>query len=389
MIDYKYPKSFPNKEEQKFLTLIFSNENDFIDLWEKWKKDINFNNINYSVLRLMPLLYLRLKKFNVVDGPIGRIKGMYKMAWYKNQMILDSVRKVILLFNEANIPVVLLKGVPLIENVYKDKGARCLGDADILISPKYLEKAMEIMVHNGWDYFNKSPFYINRFKAPLENKILKEVTFSNNQNTEIDIHWSLFMFLFKENKSHLMSYDEIFKYTSDFDLKGAKYKMPCIEDMIIHIVVHGAEGNNHRTLRWVADVVTIIKTMPVDWIFLLERTKKFEVVMEINVAFSYLYKNYSFLIPESFIEQLKEIPIEKDKVKEYYITTNTINKSLFGTLLYLWRGYWLHERKGKFPVSLYYFIDYICKSWGINKKRQIPAFIFEKYKIRIVKIFHR
>lgn len=389
MRNFKYPKSFPNKEEELFLKLILSNENDFEELYYKWEKEVVFDDISYSILRLMPSLYLRLKNLNIVDDKVGRIRGMYKMAWYKNQLILNSVKNVIFLFNKENIPVISLKGIPLIENVYKDPGARFLGDADILVDPKYIEKVINIMRANSWKYLYQSPFYINRFNKPLENKILKEVTFINHQDVKIDIHWGLFMFIFNENREHPMSYDEVLKHSIDFDMKGAKYKMPCIEDMIIHIIVHGAEGNNNRTLRWIADVVKIIRTIPINWEFLIERIRKFEVAMEFNVAFSYLLKNFSISVPESFIQELSKLPIDNYKIKEYYITTNTIRSSLLGTLPYLWRGYWLHERKGNFFTSWYYFIDYVCQSWGIAKKRQIPAFIIEKYKKRINSLFHK
>lgn len=390
MKDFKYPKSFPNKEEELFLKLILSNDNNFEELYYKWEREVVFNDINYAVLRLIPLLYLKLKSFNIKSDLIGKIRGMYKMAWYKNQLILDSVKSVIDLFNKENIPIILLKGVPLIENVYKDPGARYLGDADILVDPQYIKKAIKIMINDGWKYLDPSPFYVNRFTEPLtRNKIDKEVTLKNHQDVEIDVHWSLFMFLFKENREHPMSYSEVFKYSLDCDIKGAKYKMPCIEDMIIHIIVHGAERNSHRTLRWVADVVNIIKNKSIDWNFLMERIKKFEVKVEIRIAFIFLSENFSIPIPKLFMEELINIPIKNDDIKEYYRRTDTIEKSIMGTFPYLWNRYWLYDCRGNLFTSWYYFIDYICQSWGINKKRQIPAFIIEKYKKRINGLFHK
>lgn len=384
MKKFKYPKSFPNKKEEFFLKLILSSDEDFPILWKQWRKEIILGDINYAILKLIPLLYLRLKESDIGDSTMGKVKGIYKMAWYKNQLILNSVKNILFLFNKENIPVILIKGVPLLENVYKDRGARSLGDADVLIDPQHIKKAIKIMVDNGWKYLDPSPFYINRFKEPLtKNKIDKEITFTDDKNVEIDIHWSLFPFLVKENREHPMSYNEVFKYSFLFNIEGAEYRMPCMEDMIIHIIIHGAERNNHRTLRWVLDVVSIIKTMPINWKFLIERIKKFEVSVEINIAFSYLLNNLSISVPESFIEELSKLPIESNKLNEYYKKMNTIKKSLFGTLPSLWHRYWLYDRKGNFFTSWYYFIDYISQSWGITRKRQILIFIFEKYKKRI------
>ena len=390
MKKFKYPKSFPNREEESFLKLALSNDDDFPVLWEQWRKEFALDYINYAILKLIPFIYLRLKKLNIVDDVTGKVKGMYKMAWYKNQLILNSVKNIVFLLNKENIPVILLKGVPLLENVYQDKGARSLGDADILIDQQYITRIIKIMVDNGWQYLDSSPFYINRFKEPLaKNKIDKEITFTNDKNVEIDIHWSLFPFLVKDNREHPMSYNEVFKYSLLSDMNGAPYRMPCMEDMIIHIIIHGAERNNHRTLRWVLDVVSIIKTMPINWEFLIERVKKFEVSVEISIAFSYLINNLSIPVPESFIDELSKLPMEDRKVKEYYRKMNSIEKSILGTLPSLWHRYWLYDRKGNFFTSWYYFIDYISQSWGITKKRQIPVFIFEKYKKRVSILFHK
>lgn len=383
MKKFKYPNSFPNKEEKLFLDLILSKEEEFPKLWKEWRNNIIFDNINYSILKLISFLHLRLKSFDISDEITGKIKGIYRLTWYKNQLILNATRDLIILLEKENITVILLKGVPLLENVYKNSGARFLGDSDILIDPKYIKKVTNIMLNNGWNYLYQSDFSINRHTDPLSNKIIKEITFINDKNVEIDVHWSLFVFLFKENREHPMSYDEIYKHSLDFELKGVKYKMPCMEDMIIHIIAHGAEEINYRTLRWVLDIIIIIRNNSIDWEFLIERTKKFEVEIELNVAFSYLINNFLVSIPESFIEELSKLPIKKIKIKEYYRRTNKRENLFFGSFFNLWRRYWLYNKKGNLFISLYYFLDYICKSWGITKKRQIPRFIYEKYRNRI------
>lgn len=383
MRDFRYPKSFPNKEEELFLKLILADDNNFQKIWDKWKEEIVFDNINYATLRLIPFLYLRLRKLGIKEKIVGRIKGIYKLAWYKNQLTVNAIKNIILIFNKEKIPVILLKGIPLIENIYKDKGARFLGDADILIDKKHIEKAVEILLSNNWQYLYKSPSSLNRVKKPLENKIIREVAFKDNNDVEIDIHWKLFDFLFRENREHPMSYEEIIKYSIDSNLGSAEYKMPCAEDMIIHIIVHGAEENEHRTLRWVLDTISVIKIMPINWEFLVERIKKFGVSVEVYIAFLYIVENSFIPVPESFMIELSRLPMEKTKIKEYYRISNTNSSFLFGSFPKLWYRYWYFERKGNFFTSWYYLIDYVCDNWGIAQKRQIPAFLIEKYRKRI------
>lgn len=388
MRDFKYPKGFPNKEEELFLKLILSSQDDFPGLWEQREKLIDFERLKKAILKLIPLLYLRLKKLGISANKMGKIKGIYNFTWYRNQLVFNAVKNVVSLLNKENIPVILLKGVPLLKNVYQNTGARSVSDVDILIDPKYVEKGVEVIKANDWQYQDQSPFAIKRISEPLANKYIKEITFIDKQKIQVDLHWRLFMFVFKENREHPMSYEEVFNHSLDFEVQGVRCKIPCPEDMIIHIIVHGAEQVFERTLRWVLDVVSLIRTTPIDWEFLIERIKKFDVAVELNVAFSYLLKNYSIPVPESFIQELSKLPMKKEKIKDYYRKANHTEFMVCGKLSNLWRGYWLYERKGTTFTSWYYFIDYVCKSLGITKKRQMPAFIFEKYKQRIQSVLH-
>jgi hypothetical protein len=385
----KYPKSFPNKEEELFLGMALSSNTDFPRLWQRWKEGVVLDDLDKATSKLLPFLYLRLKELNLADDETKKIEGVYRFTWHKNLLIIDSASKAISLLNKANIPVIVLKGVPLLAKVYKNTGARSIGDADLLVDPGSFKKAVEIMKANDWQYIYESPFAIKKLSGPLADKYIEEITFFNDQNIQIDVHRSLFAYLFNENREHPMSYDEIFKHSVPCDVKGAQCRMPCAEDMIIHLAVHGSRQVYQRTLRWVLDVVSVIRAMPVDWQFLLDRIKKFGVAVELAVAFSYLSKTYSIAVPELFLKDLWGLPKEKAKIREFYRVTNNTEYLLFGKLLYLWRGYWLYERKGNALTDWYRFIDYACEYYGISKKRQIPAFVIERYKQRLGAVLHK
>jgi hypothetical protein len=389
MKDLKYPKSFPNKKEDSFLRMLLSDRKDFPELYRQWKEQIVFASLDKARLKLIPFLYLRLKELDTPDEEIKVIKGVYKFTWYKNLLIMDTVRKVISSFIKEDIPVILLKGVPLLVNAYNNTGARALGDADILIDPRHVEKALKIMNANDWKYLRPWPFLINSISGPHPDRYFKEITFINMQKITIDMHFNLFDFSVKDNKRHPMSYDEVFQYAVDFSLKGVGCRVPCNEDMIIHIIAHGAHQNVERTLRWVLDVATIIRSVEIDWEFLLKRIKKFDLAVELNVAFSYLFRNHSIPVPESFINRLSQLPMERRNIKNYYKNATNIEHMLFGSVSILWRVYWRDERKGNLFTSWFYFIDFACKGLGIRNKWHLPAFIMGKYKNRIVIILNK
>jgi hypothetical protein len=404
--DLKFPESFPNNDEELFLKLILCNEPDFPGLWEQWLKENRFDDIDFATMGLVPLLYLQLRKFAIKNeitpaiGPLfseipkitGRIKGIYKLAWFKNQMLMDTVSKIVLLFNQKNIPVMLLKGIPLLLNVYKDTGARFLGDADILIEPQFAPQVVNLMLSNGWSYKDINPsLSANRELAVNSlNRITHATTFINEQKIEIDIHWNVFHIdnqwnalelLFLKKTGPKVFNDLHWKNSQEILIKGVHCRTLCIEDILIHIIAHGAGGNKHRPFRWVADAVHIIRNSEINWEFLLENTKKFDLNVELYFGISYLIKHNFIDVSDSVVREISKLPLKEKKIKQYYKSSKVERYSLLGNNLpFLWYRYWNFEQKKAFPLNYFYFIDYLSKSWGLDKKRQIPLFILGKYK---------
>ncbi len=388
-----FPKSFPNKDEELFLKLLLNSDEDFPMLWKTWKSAVVFEDIDYATLRLLPLLYLRLKKFAIDDELSGRIKGVYRLAWSKNQLLLDAVKKIIMMCNEQDIPVLVLKGISLLVSVYKDTGARFMSDADILIKPEHVRRVTDLMIKNGWRFHNHSQAYLSKISSVGINK---EITFMNERGIELDIHWKIFedfsLYLnpfesfSKINRRESLANASLWEQSVLFIYGGAEYRVLSPEDMLIHVIVHGAEGNNHRTLRFVVDSIYIIRNQRVDWARFVVHLREFDCATEIHIAFSYLRKHFPSDIPESVAQQIADEPLSKRKIRKYYKSANkTIQYLPFGNFFLLWRNYWQYEPRGRFPMSVYYFADYLRKAWGLSRKREIPVFIFNKYKKRFFK----
>ena len=393
MKDFPFPKSFPDANETLFLKLVLSDNKEFQTLWNEWRATIVFDDINYAMTRLLPLLYLRTRALGIEDDITGKLKGTYKLIWLKNQLLIDSGAKAIGLLQEHNIPVMILKGAPLLLNTYKDLGARYLGDVDILIHPSHAQKAVMLLLAHGWSdikgWRHPNPTFGSHEKETARELTLvgKGTAFSNQKDHEIDLHWKLFydhFHLFKKNNEHPMSYAALLKNAEPLMIKNLSCTTPCPEDALIHIIVHGAVHNAHRTIRWVTDTSSIIKTSNINWTRLIEHTTTFGFEIEVTVAFSYLVKNFNLPIPKSFQDELSKLTFSKKDLDTYYKTGKRAPYRPFGIFPLLWHMYWNYESKGSFPMNLYYFLDYLCKNWGLQRKRDLVAFIVKKYKSRLL-----
>ncbi len=110
-MNYRYPKSFPDYTESNFLDMLFAPDELFLEKFETWQDEFDFNNTPIAISRLIPNLYKRLAQYPYDQiGDINKIKGIYKLAWYKNQSLLRDLSYVLNILKEISLPCVLLKG---------------------------------------------------------------------------------------------------------------------------------------------------------------------------------------------------------------------------------------------------------------------------------------
>ena len=105
---------------------------------------------------------------------------------------LSETRRLCDLLEQAGVPVLVLKGVPLSQAVFGDASVRDVGDIDLLIAPQAEETADRILIADN--------FFRNDPSAPLTPRRRlswqrhgKDYTYrSNRDDFEIDLHWRLF-----------------------------------------------------------------------------------------------------------------------------------------------------------------------------------------------------
>ncbi|MEJ0001893.1 MAG: nucleotidyltransferase family protein [bacterium] len=377
-----FPKSFPDKDEQLFLDLLLCADKDFPLLWDAWKNAVAFDAVDHGTLRLLPLLAIRLKKLNMQDPLLGRIRGVYKLAWVKNQGLLDAMAKTVALLEENRIPVLLLKGIPLLIEAYKDEGARFLGDSDVLVHPENAKRAITLMLGAGWKLKTRQFPKLDHFSDESLPRIVKEITFMNEQRMEIDMHWRIFEAKGGIDERETVLARDVWGHARAFAYKEKQYRTLRAEDMLIHVIVHGAEGAPVKTLHFVTDAVYLIRTLPIDWDLFLEKTKKYGFEVEIYMAFRYLLNSNFISLPEPAKAAILALPLESQKVRAYYKKTNTVHAP-WGGVPRLWRTYWQFEAKGKSSRDAYRFVDYLAQAWGLERKRDLLPFVWRKYKVRM------
>ncbi len=325
--------------------------------WQKWKEEENLDLIDAGSLRLIPLLYKNLLNHNVKDPILSRYKGVYRHYWARNRLLIASIIPIIQALNKEGIEVLIFKGLGLILSLELDAALRPMDDVDILIKPEDFSKALSIIKKLGWKLKDGIDYRLHEFT--------NEVSFRNDKGKFIDVH--LHSLLFCKWGTHE---NEFWKRSKVKNLNGIPVRVIDDTDNLIHIIVHGLGWNSISPIRWISDSMLIFKNTfhNIEWDYLIEQSKRLNVVLPILKGLSYLKREFNAYIPEYVISNLKNYKVSVwEKLVFNFRTRILISTYINGIILKI-LVYYAYRQTYPFPGILRYFQNI----WGLDYFWQVP-----------------
>ena len=92
--------------------------------WEEWSETVALDDVDAASQRLIPLLARNLRAAGISHPDVGRMRGIHRYWWSRNQVLLRKLPAVLGLLRAEGIEPLVLKGVPLALGYYEDAGLR-------------------------------------------------------------------------------------------------------------------------------------------------------------------------------------------------------------------------------------------------------------------------
>jgi len=173
---------WPNHEQQLVLQAIFAEPERAREAYLAWRGTLDIEQpFDDAVMRLLPLLYLRLLKIGLNDPLTGRLKGVYRRVWSDTHTLFHGTAPVLSVLRDAGIDTMLLKGAPLVLCNYRNYGCRPMSDVDIAVRFADVEAAVRTLSLAGWT----SVTPISRDDLEFRHA----VPFRGPGGHEVDLHW--------------------------------------------------------------------------------------------------------------------------------------------------------------------------------------------------------
>ena len=178
------------------------------------------------------------------------------------RMVADMVRqnlkyaaesmRIQMLFDEAGVPLLFVKGVTLAQLAYGNLALKHSWDIDLLVAPDTVPKALELLAQAGYNAFPALPPVTDKRYARWLRFAHEYILFHDSNAVHVEIHWRL-----TDNDYFLPGVDarsptEMVRLSEVLELRT----LPA-DDLFAYLCVHGACHAWSR-LKWLADLAALL-----------------------------------------------------------------------------------------------------------------------------------
>jgi len=180
---------------------------------------------------VLPAVYGNLKRKNILKLiPVDLekfLKDIYKKNRERNKKILLQIEFLNDLFLKKNVDHIFLKGSALLlSNKFDVLNERMIGDIDILIRKESILKARDLIVKNGYKFFNTE---MNLTEGLIENKHLIRMIHENHI-AAVELHKEVL----NGNKFRLLPSENLFSETVEIGRKKILNSKRLVEHIILN-----------------------------------------------------------------------------------------------------------------------------------------------------------
>lgn len=286
---------WPNSNQLLLLKAALLSGDAAMSAWAQWSRDGDLQSIEAKSSRLLPAIYVNLRRHHVESEIIERLAGIYRYTWYKNQMLLKAAQGLLSRFEAAGMQPILLKGMALALDAYGDLGLRPMNDIDIFIEPGQAEAAFADLSDQGWKVRSER-------SETDQLKYTHSLSWQSEKDFIIDVHWYAIT-----NRNDRQSNAVVARHAKRIERDGFGYRIPAPSEHLLLVIDHGLKWErNQPALHWIMDswMLLTLQGEQIEWERLIEEARARRLGYTLFQGLSYLQETLGAPVPGWALDQL-------------------------------------------------------------------------------------
>jgi hypothetical protein len=267
------------------------------------------------------LLYRNLKLFNNLDRiPRDAQRTLLLLSHrteYQNRLLSKVLHDLLRDFTEAEIPVMVLKGIALVELIYGHFSLRPLIDLNLMIPRQRLNAAKRLLLQNG---------YAIHPTDPTQGTLFSQIHLEKRK--DLEIHILLQWHIVNWPRIHAVDLTRIWAEASSVQLSGWDTLILSPADLVLYLCFqpdkHGflnfaaihiedpahfmlTEWTNNRLIRFV-DIYEVIQHYQnaIDWNLLIERARESGIQKSVYASLHWVTRIMGQVVGPRILEALRQ-----------------------------------------------------------------------------------
>lgn len=278
----------------------------------RWLESVDIWTLPAGSRRVFPLAYDNLRHENVEHPFMAVLKGLKRHSWCSNHLLFKAAAPVVTTLRNAGIEVMVLKGVPLAIDYYRDVALRPMGDVDLLVPFDKAAAANRLLVDIGW----RAGIPLTALESQLRYDNARP--FFDPSRHAIDLHWHMMPFCIGPHAD-----DSFWEASREIEFESKKVRALHPSDQLLHTCAHGAEWGRPATVQWIADAAVILRvTADFDWDRLQKQARVRELTVCLREALRYLRDRFECPVPAEVMRSLDGTRVTEHEERRYLDVIN-------------------------------------------------------------------
>jgi len=369
----KTDSAWPNDAQLTLLKAALLPPDQAEAYWHKFIALYDLQKLDHGCNQVLPMVFINLKDRLKSDHNKYTCRSSYKIVWANNHLLMHDLKALLVLLQQYNLKVCLLKGAALIGHYYPDYGMRIMGDIDLLVPPKQMPELIGVIESNQYKICS------NQEEADSHNllKLFHARSFENSRGSEFDIHQYISKFLVDEEFT-----DRIWLNAKAIDLFGIKHSAYVLHPthQLLHSVLHGLQYAPVSSIRWIVDAANLldIHCDDIDWEEMRDICAEYHLNLPMKMALHFLHQEFGLPIPQHILSHFDRIE-STDRDKDYFTRSSNLGfRYTAARIKKTWEHYKTYSSGGTKKTNLLGFYDFLLLYLDLNSRWMLLPYVAKK-----------